>query len=179
MIITKMALPAGALPAGIGTTLALPLLDAMVPALSATVKSGGHADLPRRVRVHPERRRHERRRQRVAAERRRDELRVLPDSEAAHAVSRSAGRRQRAGADAGESRWRWQRRSPACERHLAERGASEEDRGRGHSAQVPRRIRSPPRSFGKDTVLPSLEMISSEIDLVLGGQCEAGTAART
>jgi Protein of unknown function (DUF1552) len=28
--------------------------------------------------------------------------------------------------------------------------------------------------LGKDTVLPSMEMISSEIDLVLGGQCEAG-----
>ena len=28
--------------------------------------------------------------------------------------------------------------------------------------------------FGKETVLPSMEMISSEIDLVLGGQCEAG-----
>jgi hypothetical protein len=28
--------------------------------------------------------------------------------------------------------------------------------------------------LGKDTVLPSMEMIASEIDLVLGGQCEAG-----
>ena len=28
--------------------------------------------------------------------------------------------------------------------------------------------------LGKETVLPSMELISSEIDLVLGGQCEAG-----
>jgi len=28
--------------------------------------------------------------------------------------------------------------------------------------------------LGRETVLPSMEMISSEIDLVLGGQCEAG-----
>ena len=28
--------------------------------------------------------------------------------------------------------------------------------------------------LGRDTVLPSMEMIASEIDLVLGGQCEAG-----
>ena len=28
--------------------------------------------------------------------------------------------------------------------------------------------------FGRETVLPSMELISSEIDLVLGGQCESG-----
>ena len=33
--------------------------------------------------------------------------------------------------------------------------------------------------FGKETVLPSIELIASEIDLVLGGQCEGATAAPT
>ena len=38
MIITKMALPRRTFLRGLGATLALPLLDAMVPAFSATVK---------------------------------------------------------------------------------------------------------------------------------------------
>jgi hypothetical protein len=43
MIITKMALPRRTFLRGIGATLALPLLDAMVPALSATAKTAAKA----------------------------------------------------------------------------------------------------------------------------------------
>ena len=39
MVITKMALPRRTFLRGVGTTLALPLLDAMVPALAAAPKS--------------------------------------------------------------------------------------------------------------------------------------------
>ncbi len=42
MIITKKALPRRTVLRGIGTTLALPLLDAMVPALSATAKTAAN-----------------------------------------------------------------------------------------------------------------------------------------
>ena len=43
MIITKMALPRRTFLRGLGATLALPLLDAMVPALSALSEDGGQA----------------------------------------------------------------------------------------------------------------------------------------
>ena len=41
MIITKMALPRRSFLRGLGATLALPMLDAMVPALSATARAAG------------------------------------------------------------------------------------------------------------------------------------------
>ena len=43
MIITKKAIPRRAVLRGIGTTLALPLLDGMIPALSALTKTEGKA----------------------------------------------------------------------------------------------------------------------------------------
>ena len=42
MIITKMALPRRTFLRGVGATLALPLLDAMVPALSAISRTAAH-----------------------------------------------------------------------------------------------------------------------------------------
>ena len=48
MIITKMALPRRTFLRGMGATLALPLLDAMVPALTATGADGGQAGAPPR-----------------------------------------------------------------------------------------------------------------------------------
>ena len=49
MIITKMALPRRTVLRGVGATLALPLLDAMVPAASAMAKTAANA--PRRFGV--------------------------------------------------------------------------------------------------------------------------------
>src|SRR5438046_1952621 len=43
MIVTKMALPRRTFLRGVGVTLALPLLDAMVPALSAASKTAAKA----------------------------------------------------------------------------------------------------------------------------------------
>ena len=48
MIITKMALPRRTFLRGLGATLALPLLDAMVPALSALAKTAAAARPPPR-----------------------------------------------------------------------------------------------------------------------------------
>jgi hypothetical protein len=42
MIVTKMALPRRTFLRGMGATLALPLLDAMVPALSATARTAAN-----------------------------------------------------------------------------------------------------------------------------------------
>ena len=47
MIITKMALPRRTFLRGVGATLALPLLDAMVPAASALTRTAATA--PRRL----------------------------------------------------------------------------------------------------------------------------------
>ena len=63
MIITKMALPRRTFLRGLGATFALPLLDAMVPAFSNTVKAAAEAGLPIGFRLRPQRRRDERRTQ--------------------------------------------------------------------------------------------------------------------
>jgi hypothetical protein len=54
MIITKKALSRRTVLRGIGVSLALPLLDAMVPALTASAR--GEAGAPLRVLLHAERR---------------------------------------------------------------------------------------------------------------------------
>ena len=56
MIITKMALPRRTFLRGMGVTLALPLLDAMVPALSTAVAAAGEAGPSLWVLLHAERR---------------------------------------------------------------------------------------------------------------------------
>ena len=59
MLITKMALPRRTFLRGMGVTVALPLLDAMVPALSALAKTAP-TGAPPRLRLHAERRDDER-----------------------------------------------------------------------------------------------------------------------
>ena len=59
MIVTKRALPRRTFLRGLGAALALPLLDAMVPALSAQARHAGQAAPPPRVHLHAERRRDE------------------------------------------------------------------------------------------------------------------------
>ena len=54
MIITQMALPRRTFLRGLGATLALPLLDAMVPALSALAARPRAAGTPPRLRLHPD-----------------------------------------------------------------------------------------------------------------------------
>ena len=52
MIITKLALPRRTFLRGLGATLALPMLDAMVPAIGT--ERSGHAGEAPRLRVHPD-----------------------------------------------------------------------------------------------------------------------------
>ena len=52
MIITKKALPRRTFLRGMGATVALPLLDAMVPAMTALARHARGAGAPPRVRLH-------------------------------------------------------------------------------------------------------------------------------
>ena len=58
MFITKMSLPRRTFLRGVGATVALPLLDAMVPALTATGADGGQPAAALRGDLHAERRHH-------------------------------------------------------------------------------------------------------------------------
>ena len=85
-----MSLPRRTFLRGVGATVALPLLEAMVPAFTALGADGGAAAHALRRRLRAQRRHHGT----VDADRRRAGLRVLADPEAARAVPRFAGRRQ-------------------------------------------------------------------------------------
>ena len=52
MIITKKALPRRTFLRGLGATVALPLLDAMVPSMTALARTRGRAGAPPRLRLH-------------------------------------------------------------------------------------------------------------------------------
>ena len=107
MIITKMALPRRTFLRGMGATVALPLLDAMVPALSALAKTAAEPGPPPRVRLRAERRDDEPRGRRRARGRcstscRRRSARSAPFRDQVRradrpepAAGRVAGRRQR------------------------------------------------------------------------------------
>ena len=60
MIITKKALPRRTFLRGMGATVALPLLDAMVPSLTALAEDAGRAGAPPRLRLHADGLRHRR-----------------------------------------------------------------------------------------------------------------------
>ena len=93
MFITKKSLPRRTFLRGMGVTFALPLLDAMVPALSAQLSDGGRAADALRVHLRAARRDP---RQLHAGDRGR-QLRVQADHEAARAVPGPADRRQQSG----------------------------------------------------------------------------------
>ena len=57
MIITKKYLPRRTFLRGLGATLALPLLDGMVPAFAALAQDGGHAGAAPRRRLRAQRHR--------------------------------------------------------------------------------------------------------------------------
>ena len=58
MIITKKALPRRTFLRGMGASLALPLLDAMVPSMTALAQDGGRAGATPRFRLHADGMRH-------------------------------------------------------------------------------------------------------------------------
>ena len=52
MILTKRALPRRTFLRGMGATLALPLLDAMIPAATASIQDAGQSRAPTGLRLH-------------------------------------------------------------------------------------------------------------------------------
>ena len=126
MFITKMALPRRTFLRGMGVTLALPLLDAMVPAASALAQTVAKPVSSPGLRLHSERGSHAV----LAAGRRRDDPRrdaALPAS--ARAVQRSGHSATRPQSETGGSAGRRQRRALARRDGVAERRAPEGDRG--------------------------------------------------
>ena len=175
MIITKMALPRRTFLRGLGATLALPLLDAMVPALSATAEKRREAGLPAGIHLRAQRRGDERQLELLDAERVGHRVRVLADPRAARAAPRSADDRQRPGAEAGRVAGRRQRRAHARLRDLARtacirrRPKASDIRLATTADQIAARA-----ARARTPCCRRWRSIASEIDLVLGGQCEAG-----
>ena len=134
MMITKIALPRRTFLRGLGAAFALPMLDAMVPALSAAQRSAANPVRRLGFIYVPERRGDERQPQLLDAERDRHELRALADSRAAGAVSGSIDDRQRSRPEAGGIARGRKRRAHAGVRIVAEWHPSEEDGRRGPQA---------------------------------------------
>ena len=173
MIVTKIALPRRTFLRGLGATIALPLLDAMVPAFSATVKSAakpicrmGFIYVPNGVAMN-------------------DSLNywtpkgsgagfdfspiltpLVPHRDRLTIVS---GLAQKQGESLGDGNGEHTR---ACATWLAGVHPKKTEGSDIRLTTTADQIAA--AHLGKETVLPSMEMIASEIDLVLGGQCEAG-----
>ena len=173
MIVTKLALPRRTFLRGLGATVALPLVDAMVPAFSATVKSAakpicrmGFIYVPNGVAMN-------------------DSLNywtpkgsgagfdfspiltpLVPHRDRLTIVS---GLAQKQGESLGDGNGEHTR---ACATWLAGVHPKKTEGADIRLTTTADQIAA--AHLGKETVLPSMEMIASEIDLVLGGQCEAG-----
>jgi len=173
MIVTKLALPRRTFLRGLGATVALPLVDAMVPAFSATVKSAakpicrmGFIYVPNGVAMN-------------------DSLNywtpkgsgagfdfspilapLVPHRDRLTIVS---GLAQKQGESQGDGNGEHTR---ACATWLAGVHPRKTEGSDIRLTTTADQIAA--AQLGKETVLPSMEMIASEIDLVLGGQCEAG-----
>ena len=173
MIITKMALPRRTFLRGMGATFALPLLDAMVPAFSATVKGAakpvcriGFIYVPNGVAMN-------------------DKLNywtpkgsgagfelspiLAPLASYRDRLTIVSGLAQKQGESLGDGNGEHTR---ACATWLAGVHPRKTEGADIRLTTTADQIAA--AQLGKETVLPSMEMISSEIDLVLGGQCEAG-----
>ena len=133
MIITKLSLDRRTFLRGVGATIALPFLDAMVPALSPTRRRApmrlGFVYVPNGMflpNFHP------------AGDGRHD-LRADAGAAADRAAARARRRRQRAEQHAGARQRPGRRRPYAQSRRLAERRAAEADRRRQHHQRENRR----------------------------------------
>ena len=126
MIITRKSLPRRTFLRGLGTTLALPLLDSMVPALA---KGGTKPVVRLGIRLPCDRHDHGS----LDSRHRGHRVRIHPYDEGAGAVPRPNDRLQRTGASKWPRARRWSRRSRSRRRHLPDRSSSKEDRGRRNS----------------------------------------------
>jgi hypothetical protein len=173
MIITKMALPRRTFLRGVGAAFALPLLDAMVPAFSVTAKTAGRpvvrlgfVYVPNGVAMN-------------------DALNywtptgsgtsfelspiLAPLASYRDRLTIVSGLAQKQAESLGDGNGEHTRACASWLNGIHPKKTEGADIRLGATAD-----QLAAAALGKDTVLPSMEMISSEIDLVLGGQCEAG-----
>ncbi len=173
MIITKRALPRRTFLRGAGAAFALPLIDAMVPAFSATLRSAanpvcriGFIYVPNGVAMN-------------------DSLNywtpkgsgtgfefspiLAPLSPYRDRLTVVSGLAQKQGESFGDGNGEHTR---ACATWLAGVHPKKTEGADIRLTTTADQIAA--TQLGRETVLPSMEMISSDIDLVLGGQCEAG-----
>ena len=173
MFITKIALPRRTVLRGLGATIALPVLDAMVPAFSVTAQTAAQAKcrmgfvyVPNGVAMN-------------------DAVNYWTPKGAGAAFEFSpiltplapyrdrltivSGLAQKQGESLGDGNGEHSR---ACATWLNGVHPRKTEGADIHLSTTADQIAA--AQFGKETVLPSMELISSEIDLVLGGQCEAG-----
>ena len=173
MIITKLALPRRTFLRSVGAAFALPLLDAMVPAFSATAKTAGKpitrmgfVYVPNGVAMN-------------------DAMNywtpkgtganfefspiLAPLAPHRDRITVVSGLAQKQGESLGDGNGEHTR---ACATWLAGVHPKKTEGADIRLTTTTDQIAA--AQLGKETVLPSMELIASEIDLVLGGQCEAG-----
>ena len=172
MIITKMALPRRTFLRGIGAAFALPLLDAMVPALSTTVKGAGKPlrvgfiYVPNGVAMNDALNYWTPKGSGTGFEFSPILQSLAPYRDRLTIVS---GLAQKQAESLGDGNGEHTRACATWLNGIHPKKTEGSDIRLGATAD-----QLAAQHLGKDTVLPSMEMISSEIDLVLGGQCEAG-----
>jgi hypothetical protein len=158
---------------GIGATIALPLLDAMVPAFSATLKSAakpvcriGFIYVPNGVAMNDSLNYWTPRG--AGAEFELSPI-LAPLTPYRDRLTIVSGLAQKQGESLGDGNGEHTR---ACATWLAGVHPKKTEGADIRLTTTADQIAA--AQLGKETVLPSMEVISSEIDLVLGGQCEAG-----
>ena len=173
MIITRLALPRRTFLRSVGAAFALPLLDAMVPAFSAAVKTAakpitrmGFVYVPNGVAMNdamnywtP------------TGTGANFEFSPILASLAPHRdrITIVSGLAQKQGESLGDGNGEHTR---ACATWLAGVHPKKTEGADIRLTTTADQIAA--AQLGKETVLPSMELIASEIDLMLGGQCEAG-----
>src|SRR5437667_866792 len=173
MFITRMALPRRTFLRGLGATVALPLLDAMMPALSVTPKAASQANcrmgfvyVPNGVAMNDSINYWTPKGTGANFEFSPSLQTLAPYRDRLTIVS---GLAQKQGESLGDGNGEHSR---ACATWLNGVHPRKTEGADIHLSTTADQIAA--AQFGKETVLPSMELISSEIDLVLGGQCEAG-----
>ena len=160
--ITKKHLPRRTFLRGMGVTLALPLLDSMVPAQTPLAKTRRQSQQPPELHLRSARR-HD---GQVDARDGRHGLRVHRNPQRRSRSFAIDLRGVQPGASGGRrSGSRCRRRPRAFGRGVPERRSSREGR---RSASAPPSIRSPRSSIGQDTPLPSLELSIEDVALSCG-----------
>jgi hypothetical protein len=173
MMITKRVLPRRTFLRGLGAAVALPLLDAMVPAFSATARTAaaarcrlGFVYFPNGVSMNDEVNNWTPAGTGTHFELSRILSPLAPYRDRLTVVSGLTHHQAESLGDGNGEHTR------ACATWLSGVHPKKTEGADISLATTADQIAA--SQFGKETVLPSLELIASEIDLVLGGQCEAG-----